>query len=61
MTEINSLLNEYKVLTELVEDAAVEGGRTQAIQNANQRISNITRQLWNLGISPAQIQRLASA
>jgi hypothetical protein len=63
MTEINSLLNEYKVLTELVTDAEVIGrvANGRAMVNANDRISTITRKLWNLGISPAQIERLVKA
>ena len=61
MTRIEELLKEYKVLTELVEDAGVEGGRTQAVENGKGRINAITRQLWNLGISPAQIERLVNA
>jgi hypothetical protein len=63
MTEINSLLNEYKVLTQLVRDPAViaRNAHRPAMANANDRIATITRKLWNLGISPAQIERLVKA
>ena len=61
MQEIDSLLKEYKVLTELTDEALIDGSRSQAIENAKGRINAITRQLWNLGISPAQIERLVNA
>lgn len=61
MKEINSLLNEYKVLTSLVAEVAGDPSKAQAIANANQRISTITRKLHNLGISPTQISRLVTA
>lgn len=61
MNKIDNLLKEYKVLTELVAEAAKDDGKAEAVARGNQQISVITRQLWNLGISPAQIQRLVNA